>query len=262
QAHGLFSSILPVGQIIGPNLGGWMTSSFGWRSIFWINIPLGIIALIAAFFLLSEGKKEDHPVDIVGSGLLVGSLGSFFMALSDIAGDVGTSRMLVGSLFIFSAVCMILFIRRENKVKYPLIDLAVMREKPFIAANVYNFIFGGAFGALALIPLYAVSIYGMSTMESGLILTPRSVGMMLAATITSLSLVRWGYRRPMLIGTSIMLPSFILLVLEPSGVSFLTLHFGSKLFMLTTMGIVGLGIGMTAQPQQCFHRIDAGSHQH
>jgi MFS family permease len=99
---------------------------------------------------------------------------------------------------------MFLFIRRESKVSNPIFDLQILKQKPFMAANIYNFMHGvSTMGITSLLPLYGVTIYGLSTLESGLILTPRAIGMTIASAITSMFLMRWGYRRPILIGTII-----------------------------------------------------------
>jgi len=75
-------------MIIGPNLGGWLVEAFGWKSVFWINIPLGIIVFIVSIFLLRSGKKEGGHMDITGAGLMTGALAAFLYALS----EIGNSR--------------------------------------------------------------------------------------------------------------------------------------------------------------------------
>ncbi len=138
---------------------------------------------------------------------------------------------------------LILFWRRLTRVKDPIIEPELLRRRPFLAANVYNFIYGCAIGAISLVPLYAVSIYGMSTLQSGLVLTPRSIGMIATSMVTSLFLVRWGYRWPMLVGTVVMIPGFILLALEPISFAILGSQLSSIVFLLLVMGLSGLAQG-------------------
>lgn len=247
QAIGLFSTINPFGMIVGPNLGAWLTSAFGWRSIFWINIPLGIAIMVAALILLPSSKREKTHLDLPGAGLFAGALVALMVGLS-LTGSAGgaSAWVLVGMLLAGSAVCIVFFARRETRVKDAFIDTKLLADRPFAAANIYNFVFGGIFGAVSLVPLYAVSIYGMSTLESGLILTPRSIGMMAASLVVSFMLVRWGYRRPMLVGTIIVIVCFVLLVTEAAGIAFLLPLLGATPFLLVTMGVMGLGIGTAA----------------
>ncbi len=219
QAIGLFTSIMPIGMIIGPNIGGWLVDAFGWRSVFWLNIPLGVIVFIASFFLLKPGKKEKGQLDLAGAGLFTGSLSAFLIALSDIGSNPSRSSWLLpGLLFAAAIVLMLIFIRREGRIENPIIDLQLLKKRPFLAANIFNLLYGASvLGIMSFIPLYATSLYGMSTLESGLILTPRSVGTMAASIVTSISLPKWGYRWPMLTGTGIMVLSLFLLGIESNG---------------------------------------------
>ena len=116
-----------------------------------------------------------------------------------------------------------------------------------MAANIYNFIYGACiFGTMSFVPLYAVSIYGMSTLESGLILTPRSVGMMAASTVTSIFLTRWGYRWPMLIGTIILVFSLCLFGVQAPGINVLGMQLGSTALLGVIMLLSGIGMGVAA----------------
>jgi len=248
QAIGLFSSIMPIGMIIGPNIGGWLVHSFGWRSVFWLNIPLGVIVFIAAFFLLKPGKKAGGQLDMTGAGLFTGTLSAFLIALSEIGSrQDSTSWLIFGLLLALAIVLLFFFLRHEGKVKNPIIDLQILKEKPFRAANYFNLLYGMAvLGVMAFIPLYATSIFGMSTIASGLILTPRSVGTIAASIVTSIFLPKWGYRRPMLFGTGTMVVSLILLGSEFSGVNLLGLHLNGTALLGVIMFISGVGMGVTA----------------
>jgi EmrB/QacA subfamily drug resistance transporter len=248
QAIGLFTSIMPIGMIIGPNIGGWLVDAFGWRSVFWLNIPLGVLVFIASFFLLKPGKKEEGHLDLAGAGLFTGSLSALLIALSDIGSNPGKSSwFLPGLLLAAAVVLMLIFIRREGRIENPIIDLQLLKKRPFLAANIFNLLYGASvLGIMSFIPLYATSIYGMSTLESGLILTPRSVGTMAASIVTSILLPKWGYRWPMLCGTGIMVLSLFLLGLEATGINVLGVHLSGTMILLIIMFISGVGMGVTA----------------
>ncbi|MDP2917024.1 MAG: MFS transporter [Dehalococcoidia bacterium] len=245
---GLFTSIFPIGQIIGPNLGGWMTEAFGWRSIFWFNIPLGVIAFIASAILLRPQPRGESQIDVAGAGLFTGSLAALMVGLTLAgSGEGSSSWALFGLLFVVSAVLMLSFFRRQSRVKNPFIDVEMLRHKPFIAANIYNFMYGACVvGIMSFIPLYAVSLYGMSVLESGVILTPRSIGMIIAASVTSVYLVRWGYRLPMLIGTSTLIVCLFLLGAEVKTVNILGTQLGGTFILLSIMLLTGLGSGISS----------------
>jgi len=249
RAIGLFTSIFPIGAIIGPNLGGWMVASLGWRSVFWFNVPLGALVLILSWLLLrAGGGNRASGIDLVGATLLAVFLSAFMLALTELGnGRAGIPWMLVSLLIVLSIVSLIVFLRREQTVREPVIELELLRGRPFLGANAYNLVYGAcAFGVFSLIPLYAVSIYGMSVFQSGLILTPRSIGMMIASTVTSFFLVRWGYRWPIVVGTLTIVLSLFLLALEPQGINVWRIHLNANVWLLLIMALSGLGIGISA----------------
>jgi EmrB/QacA subfamily drug resistance transporter len=248
QAIGFFSSILPIGNIIGPNIGGWMVESFGWRSTFWLNIPLGIIVIIVSLKLLKSGKGQGGQLDLLGTGYFTGSLSAFLIALNSLGNiQSGVSWLLPIALVIASAVLMLAFLRREKRIENPVIDLQLIVKKPFLAANIFNLFYGtAALGVMNFIPLYATSVYGMSTMASGFILTPRSVGTVIASIVTSLYLPKWGYRGPMLVGTGIIVLSLLLLGFEPSGINISGIHLSGTFIIGALLFLAGIGMGITA----------------
>jgi EmrB/QacA subfamily drug resistance transporter len=244
QAIGLLASIVPIGMIVGPNLGGWITTALGWRAVFWLNIPLGMVILIATALLLQPGQREESHIDLPGAAWLAVSLIAFMVALTEM-GNNDVPWATVGVLLIASIVFMVAFGHRESNAKAPIIDVEILRERPFLAANVYNFIYGVCgWGVLTFVPLYAVSAYGMTTIQSGLILTPMSVGTILASIMTSFSLVRWGYRWPMVVGTVAFGLSLILLSMEPADMGILGLQLRSIVLLFLVLGLAGLGQGI------------------
>ncbi len=248
QAIGLFSSIFPIGMIIGPNIGGWLVEAYGWRSVFWLNIPLGVAVFIAMFFLLKETKREGGQLDLYGAGLFSGMLSAFLIALSEVGNtDSGSSWLVAGLLFAAAVIMGVFFFRHEAKAKNPIIDLQMLKEKPFFAANVFNFLYGAAvLGVMGFIPLFATSIFGMSIFESGLILTPRSVGTIAASTITSMMLPKWGYRWPMLIGTGGTVLSMVMLGMEATGISIFGAATSGTITLVIIMFISGVAMGIIA----------------
>jgi MFS family permease len=124
--------------------------------------------------------------------------------------------------------------------------MALLRSKPFVAANLYNMMVGaGVFGIFPFIPLYATSVHKLSTLVSGMILTPRSLGVILASAVTSFLLKRWGYRWPMVLGLSIISLSTILL--GGQGLQLLRMmgpHLGVAEILAVLIMVTGIGIGI------------------
>jgi EmrB/QacA subfamily drug resistance transporter len=248
QAIGLFSSVFPIGMIIGPNIGGWLVESYGWRSVFWLNIPLGAAVFLFALAMLKPAKAQGGKLDMTGAGLLTGMISALLAGMSIIGSSRdATSWIIFGAALAFTVVLFFLFLRHEKNCKTPIIDLEVLKAKPFQAANYFNLIYGaGILGVMALIPLYATSVLGMSVLASGLILTPRSVGQMLSSIMTSMFLPKWGYRWPMLIGTILALIALILLGFEFSGVNIGGWSITGPFFLGILMFLSGMGSGTVA----------------
>jgi EmrB/QacA subfamily drug resistance transporter len=213
-AIGLFSSIFSVGAVIGPNLGGWIVSQYSWRYIFYINVPIGILLMGSSMLLLKDSRIFSRPrIDLVGVLLMSGSLLFLMFGLSFVGESFSAPSILLAALFVvvslFLAVC---FLRQEKRAAQPILDTALLQSTPFVAANVSNLIVGMTMiGVFSFIPLYATSVHKLSTLMSGVILTPRSLGMAIAAAVTSFFLRRWGYRWPMVFGFGLISLSTMLL---------------------------------------------------
>lgn len=248
KAIGLFSSVFPVGMIIGPNLGAVLIDTFGWRAVFAVTAGIGVLVLIMGRFLLradsAGGPNPWRSLDLIGAGWLSGFLFLFMMGLTQLsrvnewqAWAVAMPCFLAGGGFLYG------FIRRERSSDRPVLDLAILRERPFMAANIFNTVYGlCAFGIFTLIPLYAIATYNLTIIEAGLSLTPRFLGMMAASAVTSLLINRWGYRGPMLIGSIIITLCLGALSLRLTGSG----QFGSTAVLMAIMLFTGLGAGMSA----------------
>jgi EmrB/QacA subfamily drug resistance transporter len=249
RSIGLLSSIFPVGMIIGPNLGGVLVESLGWRSVFWINIPPGVAVIALAWLLLQGGRRQHkNKIDIAGASLLFTSLLAIMVCLTNLSEiNSGIDWTLTGSLFITAIILLVIFVRWERKIAEPIIDMELLKERRFLASNIYNTLYGaGALGVVVLIPFYAVSVYGMSTFESGFILTPRSIAMVITSAITSFALVKWGYRRPILAGTLAIALSLFLLGLELHEINIFGMELNVTVLILIIMLISGIGIGVVS----------------
>ncbi|MFH1640267.1 MAG: MFS transporter [Chloroflexota bacterium] len=248
---GLFSSVFPIGMIIGPNIGGWIVQAFGWRYMFWFNLPFGAIVLLASVLLLpkKEDRNGEKSIDLFGAGLLFSSIFSFMLGLSQLKSSVGgISWALVGGLCALAIGLFITFLWWERRVKSPIIDLSILSRGPFLAANLYNFFYGmGGLGVLSLIPLYAVSVYKMSVLQSGLLMTPRSVTMIVASGLTSFIMTRTGYFKPIMFGTITLVAGLLLLSLQPQGIAFGGVQISVVVLLVGIVGLCGLGSG-TATP--------------
>lgn len=243
---GFLTSIFPAGMIIGPNLGGWLTSAYGWRANFWIFIPPGIIAFVLAFFLLKKNTvKQKAKLDLVGAAILTAAIACVMVAISLTgAKDSPIPWPTVGILLVAAVFMGGVFFIHQRRSDNPVIDFALLKERPFVATNIFNFIYGASLlGVMSFIPFYAVTVYGMSTLESGVILTPRSVFIMITGVVSSLYMVRWGYRKPILWGTLLFVACLFLLIPEFKDLSAGSWQVNNALLLSTILVLAGLSQG-------------------
>ncbi len=248
KAIGFSMTVFPLGQIIGPNLGAWLLTTFSWRAIFWLNVPLGLLAFIPVMIALKREDTQSRRVDFTGAGLLAGFMFSLMTGIS-LIGETQNSSLLMLMVVLLAAfaVLVVFFSRHIIKTKEPIIETFVLKSKPFFSANVYNFLFGACmFGVASFLPLYAVTVYGMSTSMSGLVLAARSIGMISASAVASAFITRWSYRFPMTLGAGIIAVSFVLLGLQPSHIGFGSFRVSDEVFVSALACLSGIGMGMAS----------------
>ena len=155
RAIGLFTSIFPIGGIVGPNLGGWIVSQYSWRYIFYINLPIGIGLIVLILILLEDSKVLSRPhIDFVGASFFFGAILFLMLGLNLVAENFSISSLLLPVIFLVVSVSFLsLFFRQEKKESNPILDMALLRSKPFLAANLYNMMVGaGVFGIFPFHP--------------------------------------------------------------------------------------------------------------
>jgi len=248
SAIGLFTSIFPIGGIIGPNLGGWIVSEYSWRYIFYINLPIGIALIGLITVLLHDGKVHSRlGIDFKGAGFFFGAIIFLMLTLNHLAENFSVLSVLLSACFLgISFFFLYLFSRQERKASNPILDMALLHSKPFLAANLFNMIIGaGVFGIFAFVPLYAVSVQKLTVLASGMILTPRSIGTILASALTSFLIRHLGYRRPMLLGVVLIAVSTILLGDQNFRLfQILGIHTGATGSLIILIMVTGIGLGI------------------
>jgi EmrB/QacA subfamily drug resistance transporter len=247
QARGLFSSVFPIGAIVGPNLGGFILEHWGWRDMFFINVPVGLVVLAGAAVLLrGESSQAVRHMDLPGVALYGGGLLVLLFSLTLAGQDPGLWRSPLLWLALLASVGLgLLFLRHIRRAADPVMDFRLVARQPFLATNLYNLFFGAVvFGVSAFIPSYAVSRYGLSPLLSGAVLTPRAIVMIVTSVMASLWLIRLGYRLPMLIGAGLVT---LMLLLLASGWTELTLgpiSLNGFWVLATVVAIGGAGLGL------------------
>jgi EmrB/QacA subfamily drug resistance transporter len=203
RALGLFSSIFPMGGIVGPVLGGVVVTYWSWRGIFLVNIPVGLVLLaLGAVVIPHIPPRRDPHLDIRGLVLLGAALLSAMLAI----GYLGGSRsdplswyfLLPASIAVAAAVT---FVRHSARAASPFVSLRFLTGRGFGVMNLLNFLYGSAvIGFGPLVPLYAETRFHLAALPAGTLLTARATGMIGVAAMSVWMLRRTGYRWPIAAG--------------------------------------------------------------
>ncbi|HET9897819.1 MAG TPA: MFS transporter [Streptosporangiaceae bacterium] len=240
RAIGLFSSVFPIGGIVGPVLGGLFVTYWSWRGIFLVNVPLGIaLFCLAIVFLPSGTKKSTRRLDLLGIGLLASGLLGVMLAVSYLGSSTASALSVPFILpLMVGAGALVLFVRHATRAEAPFVPLRLLAGREFATMNVINFLIGTAIlGFGALVPLYAQERYHLSSLAAGTLLTARAVGMISVAALATFALRRTGYRLPMIVGLGIAATGLTLMSVSPLWLT----PYG---WLTIVVGLTGIGIGM------------------
>lgn len=180
MAQAIYGMGVIVGPTLGPPLGGYLVDTYSWPYIFYINIPLGIIATILAISFVRSPKYGEklkaNQVDWWGIILLTAFIGSLQFVLEHGQQDDWFNDSLIVTLSVVSVLGLILFIWRELTYKHPIVNLSVLKDGNLRIGTVMCFILGfGLYGSTLIIPIYTQSILGWTAMDAGLLLIPGSI---------------------------------------------------------------------------------------
>jgi DHA2 family multidrug resistance protein len=178
MAQAFFGVIVISGPAIGPTLGGYLVTNVGWRWIFFVNVPIGIFAVMMCIAALPTDsvKKLTSRVDWWSLLLLAVGLGSLQTLLEEGNSEDWFESRLIVALFVSAIVALVLFVRRQMKTDIPVVDLRVLRYRTLWAGSILSVILGMAlYGALFAVPIFAQLIMGYTSQETGLLLLPSAL---------------------------------------------------------------------------------------
>ena len=231
-----------LGPILGPVLGGLIVSNFSWRWIFFINIPIGIVALILSFRLLPTSPNDrTHRLDAIGFSLLAPGLALLVYGLSEVGSEGGFSSGSVQVSLLLSVLLILGFVIRSLRAPEPLLDLRLFKRFNFSLATVCIFLVGATlYGTMFLLPLYYQIVRGESAWKAGLLMAPQGIGAALVMKRSAKLADRYGTRRTVPIGM-VLLALGTLAYTQVSGST-------SYAFLACALFVRGIGLGFGMMP--------------
>jgi EmrB/QacA subfamily drug resistance transporter len=176
--QGFFAAAWGLASIFGPTLGGWLTDHISWRAAFYVNLPVGLVAIIAIYWQFPELHPEgvQRRLDWAGLVSLILCIVPLLLALTWVT-DYGWSSTRVEALLAWSVVMLAVFLRAETKAIEPLIPLSLFRNPIISLCSIAVFVLGmGMFGVIIYLPLFMQGVMGTSATQSGNLLTPLMMG--------------------------------------------------------------------------------------
>ncbi|MFJ8040668.1 MDR family MFS transporter [Kitasatospora sp. NPDC096147] len=240
--QGMFAAVMALATVGGPLIGGFITDHLSWHWTFYINLPLGVVAL--AFIVVTlklPTVRSKAKIDYLGAGLLTIGITSLVLITTWGGQEYDWASKQILGLTALAIASLIAFVYTEQKAEEPMLPLDLFRNRNFTMVSLIGFIVGFAmFGAVTFLPLYQQHVQGASATSSGLQLMPMMFGMLVVSLVVGQAITKTGkYRIYPIIGTAVMAGGSLLL----STLSTDTDRFVSSCYMV----VLGAGMGFLMQ---------------
>ncbi|MBI9048015.1 MAG: MFS transporter [Anaerolineaceae bacterium] len=242
KAFGLISMMTYTGLMIGPSLGGWLAQATSWRSIFFINIPVGLAAMTLGLIFIpkDEPVEQGKSFDLLGAGVVMVGLSALLLGLNKGAEWGWNSAAVLGS-FAIAVIFLLLFIRIEKRAEAPMLDLKLFQNKLFATTTISAILnYVCVYSLIFLMPFFLIQGRGMNSAQAGLILTVQPIIMAITAPISGALSDKIGSRKPGMLGMAVLAAGLIWLS---------TMQATSPIWQVVLgLAIAGLGTGTFITP--------------
>ncbi|MFD0331128.1 MFS transporter [Streptacidiphilus monticola] len=238
----MMGAVFGLSSVAGPLLGGWFTDSIGWRWVFYINLPVGIAALVVCSFALKlPVNRREHSIDYAGATAIVLGVTSLLLYLNWAGTSYGWGSWQGLALLLGSIAVTVVFVLIELRAKEPILPMRLFRNPVFRMGNGFGFFAGFAmFGGIIYLPVYLQAVQGMSATKSGLGMLPAVAGIMFTAIGSGRIMAKTGkYKIYPIVGALVIIGSLLLL----SRITNHTPYWQVAIFAF----IFGAGLGLTMQ---------------
>ena len=231
---GILGSMSALTMIIGPNIGGFVVEHFGWRAVFYINLPIGVLTILMALAFRENYGNVGQHIDVIGSALLGLGLGSLLLGVNQL-GSHPLTDVTVFPLILAALLLGVVLYWYEKRIQEPILDMKLVFRGDILSINLaFMMLFIGLMCTLGFTATFAQVILGLSVQDSGSILTPVSITMFLVSVTGGVLLDRVGFRPMMLAGGVIM----------AAGLGGMAILVNSSLSLAIDLIIIGIGAGI------------------
>jgi EmrB/QacA subfamily drug resistance transporter len=237
--QGLMMAVFGLASIVGPTMGGWITDNWGWRWVFYVNMPVGALAIVTAGIALPRlSRRRQHQIDYLGAASLVAGAVPLLLAFSWAGTQYAWNSAQIIGLFAFALVMFVVFFLIEMWAAEPIISPRLFLNSIFAVSVIATFLVSaGMFGAIMYLPLFVQGVIGDSATNSGVVLTPMMLGFIVSSVIGGQLLSRTGrYKVLALVGFAV--AAFGMFLLARMDVT------TTENVVVRNMIITGLGIGV------------------
>lgn len=240
RMQALFGGVWGLSSVIGPVIGGFLTDQLSWRWVFFINLPIGIVAALIIGFALKEPKLTEKPsVDYAGAGLLMVAISLLMLVMVE-GGTSLTTLFATTNILLFasSIILLAIFVWVEKKAKDPIIPFDLFRNKTVSVSVAAGFLAGVAmFGVISFVPLFAQGALGLTATQAGSLLMPLMLSWVSMSVIGGRLLLRISYRIITIVGFTVLTIGFILLAMFQRDTA--------RIWLYIDLILVGAGLGLT-----------------
>ena len=240
RIQGFFGAVFGLSSIIGPVVGGFLTDNLGWRWVFFVNLPVGLLGVlvVTAFLPFVRTRASWRDIDFVGSAALAAGLIPVLVALS-VAKDQGWTSLEVLGLLGFGLAMLLAFFVIEQRVKEPIVPFQLFKNRAFAVSMLVGFFAAlGMFGMIIFVPLETQGVLAVSVTNSGLLLTPMMFGLIVSSVITGQLIPRIKHYHYLgTIGLALVMVGIYLIAQTTTSTS--------QASITIDIILVGLGLGVT-----------------
>ncbi len=242
-ALGIWGSVVALGAIIGPIIGGLIVTDYAWPWIFLINLPVGVVALFLVYRIVPESSDPLASPKIDWTGVVISGVGIFCLVFACIEGNrLGWTNPWILGLFGLSAILLVFFAWWERRVPDPIVKIELFRNRNFTVASIIAMVVSfGMLGIFFPMTLFLQEVLGFSPIKAGLAMTPMSLMILVGAPISGRLSDRIGARWLLFAGTALMAVGILFIIRQTSTST-------TVLSLAPALVVTGIGMGMTFSP--------------